>query len=278
MVQGEALLAALRSPRYEVLPLGGIAERVAEHVPLDLTVTVTASPRKGLAATLAVAEQLAAQGRQGRVVPHLSARLIRDRAELREILQRLAGAGITEAFVVAGDAKQPAGCFHGALDLLVAMAELGHGLQRIGITGYPERHPFIDDDVTIQAMWDKRRYATYIVSQLCFNPKTIAAWVRRVRRRGVELPIHVGLPGPVDAAKLLRISSAIGVGESSRFARHHLTWLPHLLRPTGYRPTRLLAGLAGVLDDPALQVAGLHLYTFNEVAGTERWRQRLLQR
>jgi len=28
------------------------------------------------------------------------------------------------------------------------------------VTGYPESHSFIDDDLTIQAMWDKRRVAT----------------------------------------------------------------------------------------------------------------------
>jgi methylenetetrahydrofolate reductase (NADPH) len=43
----EAVVAALRRPRYEVLPLDGVAERVAEHVPRDVTVTVTASPARG---------------------------------------------------------------------------------------------------------------------------------------------------------------------------------------------------------------------------------------
>lgn len=41
--EAEALVAALRQPRYEVLPLDGIADGVAEHLPAEVTITVTAS-------------------------------------------------------------------------------------------------------------------------------------------------------------------------------------------------------------------------------------------
>ena len=39
------------------------------------------------------------------------------------------------------------------LDLEQAMAELGHGLEQIGVTGYPESHALISDETTIQAMF-----------------------------------------------------------------------------------------------------------------------------
>ena len=272
----QAVIGALRHPRYEVFPVDSVADKVADHVSADVTLTVTASPAKGIERTVEVAERLAAEGH--RVVPHLSARLIRDEAHLKDVLERLAGAGVDDALVVAGDVREPAGPFADALGLLTVMAELGHGLQEVGITGYPESHPFIDDDVTVQAMWDKRRFATYVVSQVCFDPRVIAAWVRRVRRRGVDLPIHVGVPGPVEVARLLGISSSIGVGESARFIRRHPSWLRHLLRAGGYRPSRLVDALAGTLADPALRVVGFHFYTFNEVARTEQWRQATLGR
>jgi methylenetetrahydrofolate reductase (NADPH) len=275
-IEEQAVAAALRRPRYEVFPLDSAVDRVIEHLPADVTVTVTASPAKGIERTLAVAERLAAHGR--RVVPHLAARLVADEVHLKDVLQRLADGGMTDALVIAGDAKQPAGSFHGALGLLTAMAGLGHQLAEVGIAGYPERHPLIDDDVTIQAMWDKRHFATYIVSQICFSPKVTAAWVRRVRKRGVELPVHLGVPGPVPATRLLGISSSIGVGESARFLRRHANWLPHLLGAGGYRPGRLVDGLAATLADPACRITGFHLYTFNEVARTEQWRQETLTR
>jgi methylenetetrahydrofolate reductase (NADPH) len=274
--EAEALIAALRRPRYEVLPLDGIADRVAEHLPADVTITVTASPSRGLATTLALAESLAGQGRQ--VVPHLAARLISDEVHLKDVVQRLVDHHIREAFVIAGDVNEPAGRFQGALDLLAAMAEADCQLERVGIAGYPQSHPFIDDDVTIQSMWDKRHFASYIVSQICFRPKAVASWVRRLRRRGVDLPVHVGVPGPLDAARLLRISSRIGVHDSARFARHHATWLPHLLRIGGYHPGLLVEGLATSLAAPNDRVAGFHFFTFNELARTERWRQQTLTR
>ena len=104
------------------------------------------------------------------------------------------------------------------------------------------------------------------------------ASARRVRRRGVDLPVHIGVPGALDAARLVRISSRIGVEASARFARHHATWLPHLLRIGGYHPGLLVEGLAPSLADPNDRVAGFHFYTFNELARTERWRQQTLAR
>ncbi len=156
------------------------------------------------------------------------------------------------------------------------MAKLEHGIQEIGVTGYPESHPFIDDDITVQAMWDKRRFATYIVSNVCFDPRTIAKWVKRVRRRGVELPIFIGMPGVADRNKLLRISAKIGVGESARFLSRHRNWFLRLFVPGGYSPTRLVRRLTPKVTDPEANVAGFHFYTFNEIDMTERWRQDML--
>jgi methylenetetrahydrofolate reductase (NADPH) len=199
------------------------------------------------------------------------------RAHLEEVLERLRNAGIDEVFAVAGDTEEPAGSFPGALDMLEAMAEIGHALTDIGITGYPESHPFIDDDVTIQSMWDKRRFATYIVSNICFDPRAISEWVARVRRRGVELPINVGLAGVADPGKLLSISQKVGIGESARFLRGHRSRLFRLVVPGAYSPTRLLRNIESDLAAPDRGVSGIHVYTFNEIAGTERWRRRLLE-
>ncbi len=270
----QAVTDALRRPRYEVIPLQGVEDQVAEHVPKDVKVTVTASPKKGIESTLELAERLSERGYE--TVPHLSARLIRDDAHLEDIIGRLRASGIRDAFVVAGDAKEPAGKFAGASELLAAMEELGHGLDEIGITGYPESHPFISDADTIKAMYEKEPYATYIVSQICFDAEIIAAWARRVRRRGVDLPIYVGLPGAVSRQKLLRISRGVGLGESARFLKKYGNWLVRFFVPGGYSPDHLIEGLASSFVDPEGNVQGFHVYTFNEVAKTEAWRREKL--
>jgi methylenetetrahydrofolate reductase (NADPH) len=256
--------------RYEIFPVDGIEEQVLEHVPRDVTVTVTASPARGLGATLAVTERLANAGYQ--VVPHLSARMVRDAVELAEIVARLEAAGVRDAFVPAGDATEP-GQFPDAASLLRALEGL-HLTER-GITGYPESHHFIDDETTVSAMFEKAPLATYIVSQICFDPATIGWWVRAVRERGTTLPIWIGVPGIVHNAKLLRISMKIGLGESARFLRAHRAWLRRLITHT-FSPDPLLRELQPLLDDPAANIAGLHVFTFNELERTERWRQRTL--
>lgn len=261
----------LRAARYEVIPTSGIEESILAAVPRTVTVTVTASPAKGLAATLDLTERLVGHGY--RVAPHLSARLVRDETHLKDIVDRLLALGVTDVFVPAGDADPPAGKYDGALGVLAALTAMGRPFPHVGITGYPESHPAIDDDVTVQSMWDKRAHATYIVSNLCFDHRVFAAWIARVRRRGVDLPIMMGIAGPVEPAKLLKVAAKIGVGESAKFLSKRPSWLLRFAAPGGYNLDRLLERCAPVLTAPESKIAGLHVFTFNQVAETERWRR-----
>ena len=265
----------LRNARFEVLPLGGIEDEVLEHLATDVRLTVTASPRRGLDATLELTERFTAAGYA--TVPHISARLVRDREHLSELLDRLRAGGVRELFVLAGDAAEPAGEFPGAAELLEAMGPRRAEFEGIGITGYPESHHLISDEETIRAMFAKAPMATHIVSQLCFDAATITRWIAEVRRRGTDLPIYIGLPGNVPHRKLLRVSAKIGLGESARFLSHHRNWLSRLVTRQ-FNPDRLVTELLPYATDPAARVAGFHLYTLNEVARTERWRQAALAR
>ena len=115
--------ALLRRSRYEILPVEGIEELVLASVPRDVTLTVTASPTKGLEPTIELAGSLTRHGYG--VVPHVSARLVADMVELEEIVARLREGGVRDVFVVAGDAEEPRGSFQGAIDLLEALDGLG---------------------------------------------------------------------------------------------------------------------------------------------------------
>ncbi|MGW2567845.1 5,10-methylenetetrahydrofolate reductase [Streptomyces sp. NPDC001537] len=270
------LRALLDGVRYEVLPAKAIEDKVLAHVPRDVVVTVTASPVKGLEPTLELTGRLAAHGY--RVVPHVPARLLRDEVHLKEVVDRLREAGVDDVFVPAGDADPPAGAYDGALPVLRRLTELGEPFAQVGITGYPESHPLIHDDLTIQAMWDKRAHATYIVSNLCFDPRVLGEWIARIRRRDVTLPVYVGVAGPVQRTKLLAMATKIGVGESTRFLTKHASWFLRFAAPGGYSPDRLLQRSEAALTAPSAGVAGLHVFTFNQIAETEAWRRALLDR
>lgn len=274
--RAEVLESLLSRVRYEVLPTANVVDEVYAHLPAGSTVTVTASPAKGLEATLDIAERLAALGFD--VVPHLAARMIDGEGHLAEITHRLRLAGVSQVFVPAGDADPAEAGYRSALEVLDDLAIASTPFREVGITGYPESHPSINDDLTIQAMWDKRHHATQIVSNLTFDPDVLAVWIARVRARGVQLPILIGLPGPVERMKLLSMATKIGVGESARFLAKNGGLFARIATPGGYDPLRFLSGAAETLAMAEMNVAGLHLFTFNQVAATEAWRVAQLER
>ena len=273
---GAFLADMLTSARYEVLPTKTVEDKVLEHLPVGRTVTVTASPAKGIEETLALTERLARHGYAA--VPHLAARMVSGRAELSEICSRMREAGVRTVFVPGGDQDPPAGDYTSALDLLEDLTALGSPFPEVGITGYPESHPTISDDLTVQSMWDKRRHATHVVSNLSFDPETIRRWLDRMRKRGVTMPMLLGIPGPIDRAKLLAMATKIGVGDSTRFLNKHKGTFARLAAPGGFTGERFLEQCAPVLARPEALVTGLHVYTFNQVAETEAWRRTYLER
>jgi methylenetetrahydrofolate reductase (NADPH) len=269
------LVRLLENARYEVLPTASTEEKVLEHVPRDRTLTVTASPSKGLEATLDLAERLAGHGYA--TVPHLAARMVSGRSELVEIAERLRGKGITSVFVPGGDAEA-VGAYPDALALLEDLRDLGSPFAHVGITGYPESHPTIHDDLTVQSMWDKRRYATHIVSNLTFDPAVVRDWVRRLRARGVAMPLLLGIPGPVERAKLLGMATRIGVGESTKFLAKNKGLFARLAAPGGFTGETFLERCAPALGEDGALVEGLHVFTFNQIGETEAWRTDMLER
>jgi methylenetetrahydrofolate reductase (NADPH) len=263
----------LSRPRFEILPTKG-AEEQAEHLPKDALVAVTCSPTKGIESTLQFSERLMRRG--FRVVPHIAARLVADRAHLEELLRWFDEHGLREIHVIGGDAREPVGPYASAFQLLAAMSRLEHGIEEVGIGGYPEGHPQISDEELDRALLDKEPFASYVVTQLCFDVDAILGWISDIRHRGIRLPVYVGLPGAVDRKKLLQVSLKVGVGDSVRFLKKQTGLIGMLLKLGGYSPDRLAERLAAYAGDEHYDILGLHLYTFNQVEATERWRQRML--
>lgn len=268
-----ALAGVLAYPTFELIPLRNVSEQAAA-LPHGATVSITASPAKGIEATIELSIALEALG--FRAIPHLSARMIRDRAHLAGLLARLADAGIDRAFVVGGDAEEP-GDFPDGLSLLRAMADLGRLPAEVGIPCYPQGHAVIPEDALLRALRDKAPFASSMTSQLCFDPKAIATFIAARRAEGVALPVKLGIPGVAEVPRLVAISARIGVRDTGRFLSKNARFVGQLLTSGGiYRPTRLLEQLAPVIADPAANVIDLHVYTFNQVPSTEGWRREYL--
>jgi methylenetetrahydrofolate reductase (NADPH) len=243
-------------------------------LPEGAKVAVTCSPTRGIESNLLLGEKLLERG--FRIVPHIAARLVADRAHLDEIVWRLDDLGVREIVVIGGDAKKPVSPFSSAVELLSAMADSGHDFKHVGIGGYPEGHPNIDDKSLRQTLRDKRPFATYVVSQMCFDLGPILNWVAAIRRRGIGLPVYIGLLGVVGRKKLLQISLKIGVGDSARFLTKYTQVLTKLLKPGGYKPDELVKNLAPFVEDQDYNLARFHIYTLNQVESTEEWRRQVL--
>jgi methylenetetrahydrofolate reductase (NADPH) len=270
---GAALRAALEDPIFELLPLKNLPDQI-QHLPSGARVSVTASPNKGIDATLDWAAQLQADG--FRAIPHLSARMIPTRDKLAELLDRARAAGLTHAFVVGGDADEP-GEYLDGLSLLQAMTELGHPFTTIGCPAYPNGHADIPDAALDTALRDKAPFVAHVTSQMDFDTKLITTWVRGLRAEGFGPDIVIGVPGVADPQKLLNVAARIGVKDAKRFLVKNLRFVTGMARSGGfYKPTGFVQALAPLLADPAARVTGFHLYTFNAVEATEAWRQSML--
>jgi methylenetetrahydrofolate reductase (NADPH) len=268
-----ALVAVLADPIFELLPLKSIGDQIA-HLPAGARVSVTASPAKGIDATLDWAIRLHADG--FRAIPHLSARMIGSRAVLEGLLIRARDAHLSHAFVVGGDADEP-GEYLDGLSLLRAMTDLGHPFTTIGCPAYPQGHPDIPDDALAGALRDKATYVAHVTTQMDFDTKAIASWVRARRTEGFRPDVVIGVPGVADPQKLLSIAARIGVKDAKRFLVKNLRFVTGLAKSGGfYKPTGFVEDLAPLIADPAARVTGLHLYTFNAVEATEDWRRSML--
>jgi methylenetetrahydrofolate reductase (NADPH) len=264
----------LTHARFELMPFDSFDDEI-QHLPEGASIAITTSPKLGIERTVERSEEAAAQGFE--VIPHIAARYIEGPEQLEEIARRLTEAGITDIFVPGGDKEEAVGEFESAYDLLVALDDLEYEFDEVGITGYPEGHDFISDETLAEEMKKKAPYATYIVTQLCYDPDTILEWIEEVRDRGVDLPIEIGIPGVMKYEKLIGISRKVGVGDSVKFLRKTsglVGFVKQFIGSRGrYKPDDLIDGLGPYVGDDTYNIRGLHIYTFNQTPDLEGWRR-----
>ncbi len=273
-VEREILINDLREAYMEIFPAPGIEEKLKVLEP-NSYVAVTCSPTKGVSETLELTERLTEQG--FRITPHIAARNVRDTKHVREIMGRLKAMGIESMFVPGGDRPEPAGEFSTAFELLRVISEIDHGVKEIGIAAHPEGHPDVDDEALMRELEMKQPYGQYLVTQMCFDADALGNWLEAIRERGITLPVWIGLPGAIERNRLIKASFRIGVGDSLRFLRKKSQVATELMKSRLYKPDELVHSLAKYQANPGSNVAGYHLFCFNQVEGTEEWRSEAIE-
>jgi methylenetetrahydrofolate reductase (NADPH) len=257
----------VREAHLEVIPLRGTEDKL-RALPAGTTITITCSPKFGIERTLAQAATARAAGHE--VIPHLAARQVVDRHELRRFVKSLDHLGIATLYVIGGDGE-PVGRYTEARQILEDLYEFDHGITRFGVGCYPEGHPKIGEDQLIEVLLHKQQFAHYMVSQLCFDAATNVEWLRRIRAAGVRLPLRIGLAAPMKITKLVELSLKIGVGSSVRFLSKQQGFVSTVLLGRAYEPERLLIEMGDALFNPTLDVEGVHLFTFNQIDTSVDW-------
>ncbi len=272
-IERQALAHAVHETYMEIFPSPSIEQRLDSLEP-GAYVAVTCSPRSGVDETMNCTARLTARG--FRVVPHIAAKMVRDKDHLQQIMGRLADCGVESIFVPGGDAPRPIGNYTTALQLLRDIADFDHRLRHIGVAAHPEGHPAVDAETLLQELSAKQQFATYLVTQMCFDAAAISAWLAMIRARGITLAAWIGLPGVFDRAALIEASLRIGVGASLRLLRQRGQVVRRLFGPKIYRPDVFLFELAPRLAELQLGISGFHLFCFNKVTQSEEWRRRLV--
>ena len=218
------------------------------------------------------------------VIPHLPARFVRDREDLRTRLSGFAKAGVTQILALGGGAPQPIGKFDAAIQLMETDLFQAHGITRIGIAGHPEGSPDITkihgEAVLLDALKQKQAWLKekkiegFIATQFLFDAEPLAFWAKGLREAGIDLPLHVGIPGPASLKTLVRYAALCGVGHSARFIRKQALNITKLL--TVSEPTEFVEQLAKLhFEKSDLKIAGPHLYPFGGFDKLFAWRESL---
>ncbi|HXJ17037.1 MAG TPA: hypothetical protein VNM68_07540 [Candidatus Polarisedimenticolia bacterium] len=212
--------------------------------------------------------------------PHIGARHLESAAQLDELLGRLVGeAGVDRVLLIGGEREKPLGPFDATLQVMQTGLLQKHNIRRAGISGFPEGHPAISEQVLDESTVAKMNYGRsiglelQIVTQFCFEGAPIAEWLKRIRAQGVDLPVRIGLAGPAGIATLTKYALHCGVGNSIR-ALTKSTSFAKLLNERDPEPVIreiLAAAPNGDFSAPPLGIAALHFYTFGGLKKTVEW-------
>lgn len=262
---------------YEIVPMKSI-EQAIEDLPPGAHVSVTCSPAKGISVTQEYTERLLALGH--RPVPHFAARLVEGPEHVAALAAWLKQTGVSDVFVIAGDAPEPAGPYEGALPFIRDLLAADPGVARVGISGYPDGHVLIDDAEITRQLHAKQAVLAeagvdgWVSTQMCFDEAKIRSWLVAERAAGLTLPVQLGVPGVIDRARLMTMGTRLGIGASMRYLSKNRSTVMQLLAPGGYDPTDMVVAFAADADE--LGIEALHSFTFNAVADTRAWQEAIV--
>ena len=229
-----------------------------------------------------IEEMVATAGRIGAegfdVMPHFPARIIKERATLKDWVQAYKDVGVRQGLLLAGGVAQPVGDFHTSMQLLESGAF--DGFKRLHVAGHPEGNKDIDPDGSDRMVMEAARWKSAfaertdaqmaMATQFCFEAAPVIAWVDRLAAEGVKLPVHIGIAGPAKLQTLIKFAIACGVGPSLRVLQKRAMDVTKLLLP--YEPTEILTELAAhKAKTPGFGIEQVHFFPLGGIKTNAAW-------
>ena len=209
-------------------------------------------------------------------IVHLSARRIGSRDILDDYLARVSGeARVKRAFLIAGDPPEPEGPYDDSMQVIETGLLEKHGITIVGVGGHPEGHPNVSkSDLWV---WMDRKIAALrergmtplVVTQFAFDADAIVNWVAEMRRRGVDVPVRLGVPGPAGIKRLLGFARRCGVGASVSVMKKYGVSITNLIGSAG--PDKLVTSLHAKLNDEEHGRVRLHFFPVGALTPTAEW-------
>ncbi|GGG01077.1 5,10-methylenetetrahydrofolate reductase [Rhizobium wenxiniae] len=272
--------ALLDGYSIEVMPrTAAKIENFREFLPAGMRVYIAHIDGTPIEDMVATAKRLTDDGYA--VMPHVPARLIRDKAMLEDWISRYVNeAGVSQALLLAGGLSSPRGELESSLQLLETGLFGRYGFKRLNVAGHPEGNKDIDKDGTTRlvdrALKFKQAYSENsdaemaIVTQFAFDARSIIRWTERIAEAGVTLPIHLGVAGPTKLQTLIKLAISCGVGPSLSVLQRRAMDLSKLLVP--YEPDEFLTEIANYkATHPQSLIDEIHVFPLGGIRASADW-------
>lgn len=256
-----------------------IVPQLVDKLPAGMTIYVAHTPKATLSDVVRVAKKVQSLG--FRASPHIVARRIESERALREGLAELTAAGVEQVLLVAGDLEKPL-CFTSTLEIIDSGAIEQAGIRYAGVSGHPEGHKQVPDDVLIAAMKHKQAWGertgikVHSATQFSFDADVMVKWAASLPGQGINLPVHLGIAGPTPLQKLVKFAVACGVGASLGKVMKNMAAMTNLARMK-VGPDQMMVGiLRGCAANPQARIVRPHFYAFGGVVATATWLRQVM--
>ena len=230
---------------------------------------ITMIPGMNWKETLDVAQKVQSSGRDA--IPHIAARSLKGIKELEDCLSGFLDFEIKKVLLIGGGQNKPEGEFNCVMDMLETGLFSKYKINAIDYAGHPEGNPDdpnSENNLIEKLNWsDENGIKSRIITQWCFDTEKANKWILELREKGINTPIHIGIPGPSTLKTLMRFAKVCGVKASTTVLKKQGLNISKLMFVS--KPDKIISQLKGYKQ--------LHLYPFGGIEKSSEWLHNWIQ-